>query len=96
MILCHINPKKLIKFSYSDDFDIVGNDDLGYYAWNLIFGDEYDNRHDLQIMFFDAYTKKFSHSQSIKAVQNAVIEDDKALHNLANGMLWYSKKFGNK
>lgn len=88
MTICNINPKKLIKFSYENDFDIVGNDAIGYYGWNLIYGKEHDdNRHDLFFYFFDANTNEYSHTQGINAVPNSIIENREMLHNLAKSML---------
>lgn len=92
MILCHINPKRLIKLSYGNDFDIVGDENLGYYSWNLVYGKEHsDDRHDLFFYFFHADTKKYSHAQAINAVPNSIIEDREMIHNMAKSMLSFSK-----
>jgi len=95
MILCHIKSKNLIKFSYRKNFDIIGDDTIGYYYWNLLFDKEhFDNRHDLTFMFFELGSRKYSHSQKIKGVPHSIIETTEYIRKLAESMLLFSKKFG--
>ncbi len=90
MIFCHIDPKKLIKLSFRNNFDIIGDDTTGHYSWAFLYSGNKPlakDKNDVVFLFFHIHNGELSHKQTVHGVTNSVIENHQLMSILAMKIL---------